>query len=305
MTARLLRLAGPRPDVPTDRAARVRDRVHREWQAGSRRRAFRRRAAMGAALAAGIAAALLTFRAVNVPPVETLASVESIEGTGTLARGDVLRAGEWVDTGLNARAAFRLADGTSLRLDADARMRLLSRTVIELSRGAVYVDTGRNSAGLEVRTPLGVAYDVGTQFEVRLTMSALKVRVRTGLVEVKSGAQSLSARPGTELTLESGTAVTRTVPAFAPEWRWAARLAPIFEIEGRPLAAFLDHVSREQGWTVRYSDARLAAEASGIILSGSVQGLDPTDAVAVALRTSGLTYQLAEGELVVMRSSSR
>ena len=33
---RLLRLAGPREPIPEDVAARVYDRVHREWQSSSR-----------------------------------------------------------------------------------------------------------------------------------------------------------------------------------------------------------------------------------------------------------------------------
>jgi hypothetical protein len=118
---------------------------------------------------------------------------------------------------------------------------------------------------------------------------------------MRSGDRTLSARPGTELTLTGGAAETRTIAPFGPEWQWTADLAPPFAIEGRPVSAFLEHLSREQGWTLRYADAQLARDASGIILHGSVDGLEPQDALAVALRTSGLTHRLQEGELVVSR----
>jgi ferric-dicitrate binding protein FerR (iron transport regulator) len=308
VTARLLRLAGRRPEAPADRAARVRGDVHRHWQAATRRRALRRRALLGTALLASAATAtlvvkVLTPRDVGAPTLaETIASVEQVEGDAGLTRGDGVRTGQWLETGARGRAALRLADGTSMRLDTDARARLLSPAILELTRGTVYLDTGERSTGLEVRTPFGVARDIGTQFEVRLTASSLRVRVRAGLVELRRGEQSVSARPGTEVTLGSGPANTRPVPAFGPEWQWAADLAPVFDIEGRSLAAFLGHLSREQGWTVRYADAQLARDASGIILHGSVRGLEPADAVAVALRTSALSHRFDNGELVVMRS---
>jgi ferric-dicitrate binding protein FerR (iron transport regulator) len=239
---------------------------------------------------------------------DALASIEQVvdrDGlSGRLIRGSPVRPSEWVETGAG-RAALRLTNGTSMRLDSGARVRLLSPSIIELSRGAIYLDTGPNATGLEVRTPFGVAHDIGTQFEVRVADNALRVRVRTGLVELRSGSIALPARPGTELTLASGNVVTRPFAAFGPEWDWAARLAPVFETEGRPLSVFLEHVCREQGWTLRYADAQLAREASGIILHGSLHGLDAADAVAAALRTSGLTSSLERGELLVMRPANR
>jgi ferric-dicitrate binding protein FerR (iron transport regulator) len=311
ITARLLRLAGPRPEAPPDRAARVRRVVHQEWRQQTGRRTFRRRVLTGVVVL-GTAAAILMVVRVRTPrtgvSVEALASIEQVVDrtglSGRLIPGSAVQQGQWVETA-GAQAALRLTNGTSMRLDSGARVRLLSPAIIELSRGAVYLDTGPNATGLEVRTPLGVAHDIGTQFEVRVTDSALRVRVRTGLVEVRRGSMVLPARPGTEVTLVSGEVLTRPFAAFGPEWDWAARLAPVLETEGRPLSAFLEHVCREQGWTLRYADGQLAREASGIILHGSLRGLDATDAVAAALRTSGLSYRLERGELLVMRPTNQ
>jgi len=84
---------------------------------------------------------------------------------------------------------------------------------------------------------------------------------------------------------------------------WTASLAPAFEIEGRALEPFLEHLCRERGWTLQYADAALAREASGIILHGSVDGLQPADALAVVFAASGLTHRFQRGELVVSRAS--
>ena len=55
-----------------------------------------------------------------------------------------------------------------MRLDADTRLGLVSGSVLELHRGAVYVDSGALAQRLEIRTPFGIARNVGTRFDVRL-----------------------------------------------------------------------------------------------------------------------------------------
>jgi ferric-dicitrate binding protein FerR (iron transport regulator) len=305
-TARLLRLAGPRPEVPADRAARVREAVHRQWQTATRRRAVRRRLAGGAAFLAAAATVTLIIslqrpaEPVTAPPGEIVAAVERIHGT-PLSTGDRVRTGQWIETDAASRAALRLTDGTSVRLDTGSRARLIAAAIIELTAGAVYIDSGRDSTGLEVRTRFGTAHDIGTQFEVRVSASSLRLRVRSGIVELRRGDETIPARPGTELTVAGNDVVSQAISAHGSEWEWAASVSPAFDIEGRPLAVFLDHLCREQGWTLRYANARLARDASGIILHGSIDGLQPQEALAVALTTSGLEHRLEDGELFVRR----
>ena len=73
-------------------------------------------------------------------------------------------------------------------------MRPLSPSEIELSAGAVYIDTGSESARFAVRTPLATARDLGTQFEVRLLDDTLRLRVRSGIVELKDGVRAAGGR---------------------------------------------------------------------------------------------------------------
>jgi ferric-dicitrate binding protein FerR (iron transport regulator) len=293
--------------VAGDRTSRVREAVRLEWQASTRHRRsrFRRGAVAATALLATAAAIALAVRfnasreaAVPAPP---LAIVERVDGRFRFEPGEGVPAGEWLETHPGTRASFRLGDHTSLRLDSGSRARLISPTVIELSSGAVYVDTGESSPGLEVRTPLGTARDTGTQFEVRLRDTSLQVRVRSGAVELRHGAGSTSAPAGTELTLADGRALRAKTSAFGPAWEWASGVAPAFPIEGRPLSVFLDHLAHEHGWTVRYADASLAARASTIVLRGSVDGLSPQDALTVAIATSGLAHRLQNGQISVLR----
>lgn len=306
-TTRLLRMAGPRPGVGAARAEEIRRAVHVEWQAATAGRVVRRRTIVASALLAVAAVLALVFRltttpsSLGLPGGPTIATVERVDGMLALAPGAGLHAGRWIETGGTSRAALRLASGASVRLDTATRARLLSSTVVELTAGAIYLDTGASSAGLEVRTPLGTAHDIGTQFEVRLREASLQVRVRSGLVELQHGGGLTPAAAGTAVTLTGGVATVIPAAPHGAVWEWAAALAPAFEIEGRPLAAFLDHLAREQGWTLRYADAALSRTASTIVLHGSVNGLPPREALAVVLATSGLAHRFQDGDLFVFK----
>ena len=312
MTAHLLRLAGPRPAVPAERVERIRHAVTATWRAELRRHRLRRRLVTGAAVLAAAAALVVAIRLAAPPKVEApspktnSAVVERVEGaTPVLSAGRRLSIGEWIETAPDSRVALRIGDRTSMRFDVSTRARLLDAKTIELERGAIYLDTGAEPVAFEVHTRLGVARDIGTQFEVRLIHDSLRVRVRSGQVELRSPTTTTSVGAGSEVTFAGDHAATREIPTFGPEWQWASQLATPFDIEGQPLAAFLEHISREQGWILRYSDAELAGNARKIVLHGSVYGLQPEVAVTVVLRTSNLAWEIRDGELMVSRSTGR
>lgn len=320
-TLRLLRLAGPRSPVPDLHAARVRAAVRAQWHAGNRRRARRRRVVSASVLIAAATLALIIgrYRVVDPPPAppgRVVAVVERIDGMPQrmadprnetarlrLSPNDAIRTGEWLETNADARVALRFPDGTSVRLDVHSRLRPLSSSVIELSSGAVYIDSGRESGHFEVRTAVATARDVGTQFEVRVHDRTLRLRVRTGVVELKDGARSVSGRAGTEITLTDGGAVSRPIAAYGSEWEWTARVSPMLDIEGMVLSVFLERLAQEHGWRLHYADPALAHEAAGVTLHGSMNGLRAREAIEVAITTSGLRHRLENGELVVLRGS--
>ena len=317
VTGRLLRLSGGRSPIAALRETRVRAAVRAHWQQKARRRSLRRRLAwVGVALGAAAAMVLVAGRLRGdrsaVTTGELVARIERVtpDGHGItrssasrqgLGLQDPVRTGEWIETDAQSRAALRFLDGTSVRLDRESRIRALSTTVIELSSGAVYVDTARESGRFEVRTAVAMARDRGTQFEVRLFGRTLRLRVRTGIVELINRTRSVTGRGGTEIAFSDDGAITRPILVHGADWDWTASVSPSLEIEGLALSAFLERVTREHGWALRYSDPPLAREASGIVLHGSVRGLPPAEAIQVAVATSGLRYRLAAGELLVLR----
>jgi ferric-dicitrate binding protein FerR (iron transport regulator) len=304
----LLRLAGPREAVPSERALRVKTAVRAEWSQQIRARSQRRTISwsLGALAAAalvlvGVRLAVRDDATVTAPPA-AIATVETVTGPVAFRIGDTIRAGSVLDTTGGGRAALRLAGGTAVRIDRDTRLQFASETGLVLDQGGLYIDSGAGSGpdGLEVRTRLGVARDIGTRFEVRVDGSAIRVRVRDGLVQLTQGQQSHDAKPGEELTLnEGGTVVRRTVPVFGADWAWAAALAQPFELEGRSLREFLDWVCGENGWQLRFADTASEQRGATTILHGSIQGLTPEEALAAVLATSGVEHRLENGILSI------
>jgi FecR protein len=261
---------------------------------------------------------------------EVVARVESVSGvvevllprgkqTSRLAVGQEIPAGAELRTvggrgslaTERGRVALRLAAGPSLRLDFDSRVRLVSSSLIELERGAVYVDSGpgKEPGRVTVRTQLGDVEEIGTQFEVRLSgVSEVQVRVREGAVRLTGeGVSTVAAvergeTGGVELSfLSNGTLIRRPIAAHGPLWRWMMEAAPPFEIEGLTLRRFIERVARETGWTVRYADPGLAAEAETIVLHGALGRVPPDQAPEVVLPGAGLRHEVVGGTLVIRR----
>jgi ferric-dicitrate binding protein FerR (iron transport regulator) len=214
-----------------------------------------------------------------------------------------IRARDVIETDGASRAALRATDGSSVRLDRGSRLHLVAPAIVELVEGAVYVATSEGARGFEVRTSLGSVRDAGTQFEVRVHATSLRVRVRTGLAEIARPGDVVPVPAGSEATVTPSGVGTRRAPTDGPEWSWTRGLAPALEIEGRSLQRFLDDLTREQGWTLSYADPTLANTASRIVLHGSIAGLPAEDALRVALATSGLQYRLRAGQLLVSRGA--
>lgn len=316
---RLIKLAGE-PDRPAPAAMeRARLAAERSWRRGIGRRAdtSRRgfsRAAMGLAVAAGIAALTLYFgllRSTVEAPV-SLGRIVSMVGSASMQAPQgfeipaqvqsPVHAGDTLDT-REARVALTFGDSLSLRVDRRSRLRFEGRGQITLLQGALYVDSGGINAvpALRIGTPAGEVRHVGTQFQVVVTENTTRVRVREGRV-LLTGASPVPAdiAPGDELRV-SGTQLQwqRGLPSFGAEWEWTAAIAPPFDMENRPLAEFLTWVAREHGWQVRYEAEGLQDRTREIRLHGSLDGLDAHAMLERVTWVTGLPLNAREGVLWV------
>ena len=318
---RLLRLAGPREAVPVERMARMKTAVRAEWRQQTHARS--RRIAIGWSVGMFAAAALILIGvrlAVRDDPAmqspqRELATIEAVSGAVRLVSssgraadptlfqtGDRMREGDGVDTTSGGSVRLRLVSGASVRIDRGTRFRLISDSTLALDEGTVYVDSGGRRAGsIEVRTAVGIARDIGTRFEVRFNDSALRVRVRDGQVRLSQSRQSHDAHPGDELTLDgNGSVVRRTVPIYGTDWRWVETLAPPFDLEGRSLRDFLNWITSENGWQLRFADSVVEQKSQTTTLHGSITGLTPEEALVAVLPTSGVEHRLENGVLLIL-----
>jgi hypothetical protein len=270
------------------------------------------------AAAASIAVAaigIVTVRGVLDAPNVVVASVtratgevRSREGMWTgwkaAAAERQIHDGATVITGSDGRAALTLADGVSLRLDHDTRIAFEDAEHLDVLAGAVYVDSGADSASaqrLQVRTPAGAVRHVGTQYEVRLVDDATRIRVREGRVELtpaEGGSQSVAA--GEQVVVSrAGVLAREPVATSGSEWEWVLRVAPPFDIDGRRVREFLTWAGRELGRDIVFASAESEQEANRAVLSGSMSGLTPAEAVAAVLPTTRLRSQERADQLVI------
>jgi hypothetical protein len=315
---RLLRLASPRPAVDPDRAARVHLAVRGAWRQAVQRRRRRRMAWWASAAALALISTMAGWMLRNAPSPASAAVVLAVSGLGAvtwapggesdepLAIGHAVRAGSAVVTGATSRVTLSLVNRPGqVRLDVDTRVRVERDGTITLERGRLYADSGSDGSvghALEIRTPRGVVRDVGTRFEVYLTNAALRVRVRAGAASVERARDTRTVPAGMELTVTDRGIAQRAFAGDDPEWIWTIRAAPPFALEGQTLGAFLDWVSIEGGWPVRFADPRRGREARGAVLHGSIDGLTPAEALEVVLPTCGLTHRF-EGDAVILDAS--
>jgi ferric-dicitrate binding protein FerR (iron transport regulator) len=291
----------------------VRAAVHAEWRATVAKRSQRRTWYAIAASVTVAALALWVGRAYFMSSGPLVASVSRSIGT-VQSRGGFLgswhtaasgaRIGEELQTGPDGRVALQLRDGVSLRLDHDTRITFVDSGRIEVSSGAVYVDAGptpTTSEHLRLSTPAGVVQHVGTQYEARIVQAGTRLSVREGRVDlmpVHGNAQSASV--GEQLLVSSSGDVKRDAIAPSdPQWDWAANTAPTFNIDGRPVLDFLTWVGRELGREIVFANAESEAEAMHAILSGSVSGLTPSEALAAVLPTTQLRSTEHDGKIEI------
>jgi len=319
----VLRNAGRRSDPPEDAAQSVRAAVEAQWREVVAQRTRRRRMELSLAAAAALAAiGLWAARPVLLGTGDRMAEVQFAAGSaqakagwlrswGTVGPGQALFIGETLATSANGRLALALAGGVSVRLDQDTQVRLLGPARISVSRGALYVDSGAatdsHRPGLLVETPAGAVHHLGTQYEARVVGSSeVRIAVREGRVELDTSTGAMHrAAAGEQMTISAAGAVVRSaISPYDEHWQWVAATAPVFNIDGHSLAEFLAWVARELGRDVVYADAATQAEAARVMLSGSISGLNPDQALAAVLPTTPLRSELRNGQLFVSLSEA-
>lgn len=319
--ARLIASAGPRRAPAPQIEQSVRAAVEQAWISSAGRRRGRRRALLWLASAASVtlmSAGLLWF-ALHRPLTSISADATLLATRGTvtvtaahdkqlIVAGSRLPVGTTVDTARDGFVLMTVA-AESMRLGPDSRLRIGRGGHVSLSRGRIYVETvDRRHFGppLLVDTPFGRVSHLGTQFQVVVSGGAMAVSVRSGHVRVSESAgreQRLAA--GQEVEVWNGGEVRHMkVLPYGAAWAWADSLLPDFPINGRPLSDFLAWYTHEMGLKLVLVGPKTAAAVRRTLLSGSIAGLTPGQALAAVMASTHFVYdQDVPGELRIrMRS---
>jgi ferric-dicitrate binding protein FerR (iron transport regulator) len=150
-----------------------------------------------------------------------------------------------------------------------------------------------------VNTPAGNVRHVGTQYEARLIGNVLQVGIREGRIEVSGARASVIGNSGELLSIDDGRVTRSALPPNSPAWNWVTDVTPPFSIEGRTVDEFLAWAGRETGRKIMYTSPEVERTANSVTLSGTVEGLDPRQAVAAVLATTSLTTTIADDSIEV------
>lgn len=318
--ARLLRAAQGRANPSEEMTRSVYEAVHAEWRAMAATRKKRRTQRLWLAAAASVALAAIALwlgRNLLNPSGELVANVsrsagiiqvkEASSGNWRYLEGEkALHLGERIHTGADGRIALSMPDGVSIRLDRYTNVALVSATRVDITEGAVYVDSGSSAEArgkLEIGTPTGIVRHVGTQYEARVMHTrGTRIRVREGRVEVERASGTHTFDAGTQVLMApGGIQETTRIETHGEEWKWVVDSAPEFDIGGRRADEFLAWAGRETGLKVVFATPETEAEAKRAVLSGSVSGLDlsPHEALAAVLPTVNLRSTQRGDQLVI------
>jgi ferric-dicitrate binding protein FerR (iron transport regulator) len=314
--AELIRLAGRRPMPDPARMSTARSAARAEWSRVVKRRLWRKSLMAMAAAVVIVVSGVAVWSGLRRMPAPAVAhdigSVQTLTGELIVTSSDRgtrrvatagmrLHSGDRLETPAGSRVALIVGDGLSVRLDAGSAAAFGSAESVSLTQGAIYVDSGVASgkAVLRVDTPFGEVRHVGTQFEVRLLKRILAVSVREGRVEVERRGGRWAALGGERLLLTDHGAERSEVTPFGPDWSWVTTVPQPFQLEGAAVPSFLDWASRELGVRWEYETPGVRTRVETIVLHGSVDGLQPDEALSAVLPTCGLAYLRHADRLVI------
>jgi ferric-dicitrate binding protein FerR (iron transport regulator) len=264
-------------------------------------------------MAAGIAMALTAAwllrdvkRDVLVARAESIGGSVEIRaansGAQSLAEGGEISSGSTLSTGDAGGVLLRVSPDLTVRLAASTQARFAAGDELELRQGQVFIDaTPGARTPLRVVTPYGTITHLGTQYLVKLGTDGVEVAVREGRAQIASASVTSVAEAGRwVLHRDAGAApLSGALEPADPRFDWIGKLPSEFRLEGATLAGFLAWFQRETGLTPIYSPGLDAGQFAQVQLKGSIEDLEPLEALSYVLATADLAWH-REGAKVVI-----
>lgn len=276
----------------------------------------RARWAIAAGLVLALAAGWMWHGAQNTVVVARVESLDgAIEGRGsdwlsrsvTLSEGAQVSANESLTVAEGAGVLLRVSPDLTVRLAAGTRARFTAVDQIELSQGQAFIDaTPGARAPLNVVTPFGTVTHLGTQYLVRLGNAEVEVAVREGRAQLRTDRTTAVAEAGHWL-LHRGAGsepLSGELAAADSRFAWIGTLPSEFRLEGATLAGFLVWFQRETGLTPIYSAGVDPGNLAQVQLKGSIDNLEPLEALSYVLATADLAWHREGAKVVIEKSQA-
>jgi len=278
-----------------------------------------RRRAPRWALAAGVATLAVAGAWFMNRPGPVVARVESIDGVidaqapGWLSRPSTLTADAGITAGTTlvvadrAGALLRISADLTVRLGAGSRARLVASDTIGLDEGQAFVDAVPGAhAPLRIVTPQGAVTHLGTQYLVTAAPDRVEVAVREGRAQLTTAGASAVAEAGQWLLRRAGDAAPQSGSLVAGDARfdWIAALPTDFKLDGATIDQFLAWFHRETGLNPVYKAGVDTEHLRAVRLRGSIDNLEPFEALKFVLETADLTWHREGASVVIEQRAS-
>lgn len=312
--AELVAKAGPRTAPPAALEAEVRAAVHAEWLHLTQARKVRQRHRWLSAAAVLLVAAgtgWLTLRMntdATGPTAPLIATVTQWHGAAVLndaalnVRSEI-HGGDSLHTQADGSLRVELSNGISVRIDRNTQLRWLDSDELQLQQGAVYVDSADNAAALTIHTAQGDVTHLGTRYLIETDAQRLRVAVREGRVAIQTGTTEVTVDSLQQVQLTGEGSVQRSDLSMNDDlWQWADTLAQPFALENRSVAEFLQWVSRETGYELRYASSDIQQTATRTLLHGEQTTQTPLQALQTVLAATDFRVSVQDRHLLITQA---
>ncbi|MCB1583720.1 MAG: FecR family protein [Marinicella sp.] len=220
---------------------------------------------------------------------------------------ETISPGDYIKTQKNNRLLVELNNGNQFRVDENTHLKIASNNEIQLMSGRIYIDSDSSTGHhkLTVNTPVAYVNHIGTQYSVSFVDDELSIGVRNGLVLV-NGEQipQSELKKGKLFSVKNDGAISYSdISPYDRSWDWTQKINRGFVIQNSALSEYLDWVSSETGYPIKWASDAVKIHANNIILAGSINGIMPFDSLAVILPTTSLNYSIVDDQIYIQEGN--
>ncbi len=310
----ILDKAGPRIKPEQQVRDEVYKEVHKMWLA-THRSPFYKTPVFKIAASLFLLISVFSFTLLNQSDQPIYNIAQSIEAQGqiqinhnnkgwrNLGNEKVISSGDSIKTLKNDRLLVNLFNGNQFRVDENTHLKIESNNHLLLLSGRIYIDSGSTSEDhkLSIETPFAEVNHIGTQYSVSFIDDELSIGVRDGLVLIKGDdvVQSEVKKGKSYLLKSNGMVSYADIKPYDSMWQWTQKISSDFLIQDRSLSDYLDWVSSETGYPIKWESVTVRNKAKSIKLSGSINDIQPIDSLDVILPTTRFKYSLSDNQIYI------